>query len=147
MITYWLVEFQGGFGIFYVTIYSLAMASTALGVLLGSSVEDPKLAQEFLPLLFVPQLLFAGFFVTAGLIPIWLRWARYLCVLVYAIRILIISEFENCAATEKNCRMVIANVDANANDTWWYWLVLVLLFVVFRGSALFVLRKKATKFY
>jgi hypothetical protein len=39
----------------YVTIYSLAMASTALGVLLGCSVEDPKLGQEMLPLLFVPQ--------------------------------------------------------------------------------------------
>lgn len=147
MITYWAIGFQAGFGIFYVSVYGLAMASTALGVLLGSAVEDPKLAQEFLPLLFVPQMLFAGFFVTPSLIPIWLRWARYLCTLTYAIRILLVAEFRDCAATEQNCKMLLENSDANSNDTWWYWLTLVLLFVVFRGSALFVLRKKATKFY
>ena len=48
---------------FWATVYSLAMASTALAVLLGCAIEDPKLAQEMLPLLFVPQMLFAGFFV------------------------------------------------------------------------------------
>ena len=35
--------------------YALAMSSTALAVLLGCAVEDPKMATEFLPLLFVPQ--------------------------------------------------------------------------------------------
>ena len=43
---------------FFVSVYSLAMASTALAVLLGCAVEDPKLGQEMLPLLFVPQMLF-----------------------------------------------------------------------------------------
>lgn len=147
MITYWLVEFQGGFGTFYATTFSLAMASTALGVLLGSSVEDPKLAMEFLPLLFMPQVLFCGFFVTSSLIPSWLRWARYLCTLTYAIRILLVAEFNDCAATVPNCSTLLVNSDANVDDRWWYWLILVLLFVIFRGSALFVLRKKATKFY
>eukprot|EP00980_Cylindrotheca_fusiformis_P025441 scaffold13722_cov64-Cylindrotheca_fusiformis.AAC.1 len=61
------------------------MASTALAVMLGCAVEDPKMGQELVPLLFVPQLLFAGFFVVPELIPIWLRWARYLCSLTYAL--------------------------------------------------------------
>lgn len=147
MITYWLIEFQAPFGIFYATVYSLAMASTALGVLLGCSVEDPKLGQEMLPLLFVPQMLFAGFFVTPDLIPKWLRWARYLCTLTFAIRIILVAEFGGCVATERNCGELLDNIDAVPDDTWWYWLVLVLLFVVFRFSALFVLRKKATKFF
>jgi len=56
----------------------MAMASTALAVLIGSAVEDPKMAIEFLPVLFVPQILFAGFFVNPKLIPIWLR-----CVILY----------------------------------------------------------------
>ena len=53
-----MIEFQGGFAMFFAAIYSLAMASTALAVLLGCAVEDPKLGQEMLPLLFVPQMLF-----------------------------------------------------------------------------------------
>lgn len=55
IITYFLVGFQAGFGVYYAVIYTLGMASTAVAVLLGCSVEDPKLAQEFLPIIFVPQ--------------------------------------------------------------------------------------------
>jgi ABC-type multidrug transport system permease subunit len=72
-----MIEFQQNFMMFWATVYSLAMASTALAVLLGCSVEDPKLAQEMLPILFVPQMLFAGFFVRPYLIPSWLRWAQW----------------------------------------------------------------------
>ena len=60
LIQYWMIDFQGGFVIFFVCVYTLAMASTALAVLLGCSVEDPKLGQEMLPLLFVPQMLFGA---------------------------------------------------------------------------------------
>jgi ABC-type multidrug transport system permease subunit len=72
-----LIGFQANFGVFLLIGYALAMSSTALAVMLGCAVEDPKLAEEMLPLLFVPQMLFAGFFVTPTLIPVWLRWAQY----------------------------------------------------------------------
>lgn len=55
LITYFLIDLQGPFFLFAVTVFSLAMASTALAVLLGCAVEDPKLGQEMLPILFVPQ--------------------------------------------------------------------------------------------
>jgi hypothetical protein len=83
-----------------------------------------------------------------------LRWARYLCSLTYAIRILLINEFEDCAneqsanEDEPNyCRQALDNVDADADETWWNWLVLVALFVVFRVMALRILQLKSTKFY
>jgi len=154
VITYFLVGFHGSFGIFVVTIYSLAMASTALAVTLGCAVEDPKLGQEMLPLLFVPQMLFAGFFVTPELIPPWLRWARYLCTLTYAVRILLVGEFQDCADNEAAsgaqptyCSTILENVEADEDETWWNWLVLVSLFAFFRLAALFILQRKATKFY
>jgi ABC-type multidrug transport system permease subunit len=123
------------------------MASTALAVLLGCSVEDPKLGQELLPLLFVPQMLFAGFFVTPDLIPVWLRWAQYLCTLTYSVRLALVAEFEDCAKTTSTCAKLLDDIGAVPDDTWWYWLVLLLLFGVFRVGALLVLRKKATKFF
>ena len=86
-ITYLMVGFQSSFGILLAICYALAMTSTALAVLLGCAVEDPKLGQEMLPILFVPQMLFAGFFVTPDLIPVWLRWAQYLCSLTYRVRL------------------------------------------------------------
>lgn len=151
MLTYLLIGFQQSFGIFYVTLYSLAMASTALAVTLGCAVEDPNVAQEMLPIVFVPQMLFAGFFVAPNLIPNWLRWARYLCTLTYAVRIILVNEFYNCdpgnPAANRECQSLLDTVDAVPHDTWWYWLILVGLFATFRLLALFILRQKATKFF
>jgi ABC-type multidrug transport system permease subunit len=139
---------------FLVAIFSLAMASTALAVALGCAVEDPKLGQEMLPLLFVPQMLFAGFFVTPEFIPVWLRWARYLCTLTYSVRILLVEEFQDCADAEAEsgaqpayCSSILTNVEADKDETWWNWLILVSLFAFFRLLALFILQRKATKFY
>lgn len=121
------------------------MASTALAVTLGCAVEDPKLAQELLPLLFIPQMLFAGFFVAPDLIPSWLRWAQYLCSLTYATRIGLVAEFGDCRT--EACIGLLDSTWANPDDTWWYWLVLCMLFFVFRVIALIFLRLQATKFY
>ena len=143
LISYFLIGLQAGFGIFYLIVYALAMASTASAVLLGCAVEDPKLGQEMLPILFVPQMLFAGFFVTPDLIPVWLRWAQYLCALTYAIRIALVEEFPEDTGADN----LLETIKANRDDTWWYWLVLAGLFCAFRVMALIVLRRKATKFF
>lgn len=109
---------------------------------------------------------------TPDLIPVFLRWARYLCSLTYAVRILLVSEFEDCADDQIGdraaaglvcqgescsggnctfapcpCQTVMTNVEADPDETWWNWLILVVLFVGFRLGALAVLRSKATKFF
>ena len=149
-ITYFLIQFTMNFFLLVGAVYALAMASTAYAVLLGCSVEDPKLGQEMLPLLFVPQMLFAGFFVAPELIPSWLSWAQYLCSLTYGVRIVAIAEFDDCNGEDRgqeNCDMMLKNIGANEDEQWWYWLVLVCIFVVARIAALFVLKRKATKFF
>jgi ABC-type multidrug transport system permease subunit len=94
MITYFCVSFQGSFGTFYGVIYQLAMTSTALGVLLGSSEEDPNTAMELLPGTIMPQILFSGFFVPPNLMPSWLAWVCYLCPLTYTVCIAFVNEFD-----------------------------------------------------
>ncbi len=122
-----------------------------MAVLLGCAVEDPKMATEFLPLLFVPQLLFAGFFVRTDLIPAWLRWAQYLCSLTYGVRLALLAEFGDCAADTtirpNLCAQLLDVNQVREDETGLYWGVLWGLFVVFRLGGLALLRKKATKFY
>jgi hypothetical protein len=48
---------------------------------------------------------------------------------------------------EDPCLNLINGVEADPDETWWNWLVLVALFVVFRLCALAVLQQKATKFF
>jgi ABC-type multidrug transport system permease subunit len=145
VIVHPMVNFTSNFFMLFLTTYALAMSSTALAVMLGCAVEDPKLGQEMLPLLFVPQMLFSGFFVIPELIPVWLRWARYLCSLTYALRIATVEEFDDpgCAY----CQTFLKLIDADPDEVWWNWLVLVALFIVFRIAGLIILKRKATKFY
>ncbi len=144
-----MVGLQSGFFHFLAIEYGLAMSSTAVAVLLGCAVEDPKMATEFLPLLFVPQLLFAGFFVRTDLIPAWLRWAQYLCSLTYGVRLALLAEFGECAkASDENpCNQLLTVNQVKEDETGMYWALLWGLFVVFRLGGLVLLRKKATKFY
>lgn len=150
-LIYNLVSFNGSVWMYYSTVYALAMSGTAMAVMLGVLSEgNAKVAQQLLPLLFIPQLLFSGFFVSPNLIPPLLRWAQYVCVLTYAVRMLVVVEFENCsdnALGNLNCKLLIANVQADPNDQWLYWILLVAYFLLFRTLALALLHKSAKKFY
>jgi ABC-type multidrug transport system permease subunit len=149
LLTSFMIGLQSSFGMLFLNVYTLAMASTAMAVMLGCAVEDPKLGQEMLPILFVPQMLFAGFFVTPNLIPKFLRWASYLCSMTYSVRLSLIEEFQDCGSEQAriNCENMLKNIEADEDESWWYWLVLASIFVSFRLLALSILRKKATKFF
>jgi ABC-type multidrug transport system ATPase subunit/ABC-type multidrug transport system permease subunit len=149
VITYFMIGFSENYGYFWAIVYSLAMTSTAIGVLIGCSVSDPNLAIEFLPAVFMPQILFAGFFVPPDLLPDWLSWIVYIFPLTYSTRLALIWEFEHgCDGLTPNyCEPLLRSVDADPDDTWWYWIVVLSMFVVFRLLALLLLRRKASKFY
>jgi ABC-type multidrug transport system ATPase subunit len=144
-ITFFMMQLQQLYIRFVAIVFMLAMASTALGVMLGCLTENPGTAIEFLPILFVPQFLFAGFFIATDLIPPFIRWAQYLCSMLYSIRLAVFYEFGNCEY--QTCQGLLAANDVKSEDLWWYWLVLVSLFVVFRLAALVFLRKRATQFF
>ena len=121
-----------------------------MAVLLGCAIEDPLLAQEMLPVLFIPQLLFAGFFVAPCLIPPWLRWIRYICSLKYAVRIALVEEFDRDCGTvfgDALCEYVLQSAEAEQSDVWWNWLLLLMLLLSFRVAELWILERKATKFF
>jgi len=86
------------------------------------------------------------------LIPDWLAWITYICPLTYGVRILLAGEFggDRCAGIpppQNSCDKILQNAGADEDDVWWYYLVLLVLFVVFRFLGLFILKKKASKFY
>eukprot|EP01082_Thalassiosira_pseudonana_P002987 g2424.t1 g2424 contig12:83459-85966(+) len=151
LIAYYMVDLQAGFFKFLAIEYALAMSSTAVAVLVGCSVEDPKMAIEFMPILFIPQILFAGLFVRTDLIPVWLRWAQYLCALTYGVNLALLAEFGSCAenvSMQPNmCAQLLGANQVKEEEKPLYWAILWGLFFVFRLGGLAMLRKKATKFY
>ena len=127
------------------------MSSTASAVLVGCAVEDPNMAIEFMPVIFLPQILFSGLFVRTELIPVWLRWAQYLCALFYAVRLALLAEFSDCANVVTQmpnpCKYLLEANMIEESEKAMYWAILWGLFVAFRVTGLVILRKKATKYY
>jgi hypothetical protein len=65
--------------------------------------------------------------------------------MTYALRIIMVAEFDrDCGSARgnENCQDLLEAIDAVPEETWWNWIVLVLLFVVFRFTALAILQKK-----
>lgn len=152
LVVYYLVEMQGDWINLVLASWGLGLASCSIAVVLGCAVADVKQVTEFAPLLFVPQLLFAGFFIRLSQVPAYLRWAQYLCSLKYAMNLILFTEFnpklESCQGVAKlYCRAVLDNNDIVESDWWVYILLLGALFVGFRALGAYILIEKAKRFY
>lgn len=134
------------------TSWGLGVVSSSTAVILGCLVGNAKQVTELAPLLFVPQLLFAGFFIRTELIPVFLRWAQWLCALKYGINLILLLEFnkanDNCkGAAAKNCQGLLDQNGIKDSDWWIYVILLFVLFIFFRSVAAVVLVKKSLRFY
>jgi ABC-type multidrug transport system ATPase subunit len=145
LVTYWWIGFFGNFFVLLFYVWLVMLAASAFSFVLGAAVTDAKQAQQFAPLVLVPQLLFSGLFLPISLIPPVLRWAQYLCALVYGVKLALVNEFNDNPACGPPCRQaVLVNNAANEDDVWLYILVLVAIAVGFRllSLALLVLRAR-----
>mmetsp|Transcript_68495 Transcript_68495/g.153504 ORF Transcript_68495/g.153504 Transcript_68495/m.153504 type:complete len:140 (-) Transcript_68495:10-429(-) len=122
-------------------LIGLVAASTALTV--GCYVKDAKTTMELAPAIFVPQILFGGFFIKMESVPVWLRWLQYVFALKWGMNIVMIAEFEGTPQGDAVLRMN----DADKDMLWLYFVILVALFVGFRLIAMFGLSSKAKALY
>lgn len=95
LIAYWLTGLAGNiiYLVLITTLFGLVAASCSL--LIGSLASNVEAGIQLTPLVFVPQLLFSGFYIPISQIPSYMRWAQYLCSLKYAINLLLIEELKN----------------------------------------------------
>jgi ABC-type multidrug transport system permease subunit len=142
LASFFLMGFQMNFFLFLMINFLLAMASTSIGIFIGSCVEDPGVAAELMPALIVPQLLFSGFFIPTQYIPSFLRWAQYTCSLTYAIRLASLYEFGDCPTS--SCQSLLENNGVYELPSYWYWIILFLIAAIFRITSMVILKRKAT---
>jgi len=139
---FFLYGLQMNFFFFLALNFMLAIASTSIGIFIGSCIEDPNVAAELMPALIVPQLLFSGFFIQVDLIPAFLRWSQYLCSLTYAIRLAALFEFGDCETD--SCQDLLLSNGVYQLDSYWYWIILIAIAAVFRITSMIVLKNKAS---
>lgn len=151
-LIYPMVELQGNFWYIVLAAWGLGCASASCGMALGCAVSDVKDVTEMAPLLFVPQLLFAGFFIQTSEIPVFLRWAQYLCGIKYALNIILSTEFhadnDSCSGdAAQNCSNMLDANEIEQDLMWFYVLMLVVLFAAFRLLAAIILVQKSRRFF
>jgi ABC-type multidrug transport system permease subunit len=146
IVAYWLMELQGNwfFLVLCQTLLCIAAASSALVV--GCATANPQNVSQLVPLVVVPQILFTGFFIRISQIPVWLRWAQYLCSLKFSLNLILLVEFSDCE-DQQLCDEFVLDPNNVVEDDWWiYVLILVGIFVGFRLWALQLLVSKAKNF-
>jgi hypothetical protein len=147
-----MIGMQGSFIYIVLAAFGLAIAAASGAIFLGCIANDVKDVTELSTLLFIPQILFAGFFIRTELIPVVLRWAQYLCSLKYCLNLVLLTEFsssnKSCQGTSKdNCAGVLKSNNIATKDWWIYMLLLIALFLFFRVAAAYFLVQRAKKFY
>jgi ABC-2 type transporter len=152
VISYFMMNLQGDWLSLVAISWALGVSSSSIAVLIGCMVSDVRSAVELTPILFIPQMLFMGFYIRTSLIPIFLRWAQYLCALKYAMNLVLLTEFSSSLASCKGkasifCENLKSVNDVDSSMAYAYILILAALFVVFRVLGIIILVKKSKRFY
>jgi len=85
-IVYYAIGYTPDFGIFIRFLLILILiynASSGYSLIISASFSDKQLAVTLTPVLIIPFMLFAGFFVSADKIPWWLKEFEYLSIFKY----------------------------------------------------------------
>jgi len=94
-IVYMMVGLQytaAKFFILYAVVIALAWSSLGLGFFLMFSL-DPLVAQTLYPVIFLPMMIFSGFYSNSARVPVWLSWLEVLSFIRYGYRAAARDEF------------------------------------------------------
>lgn len=150
-IAYWMVGLGGSFILFVLTAWVVGLCAASTALLFGSVAANVQEAVQAVPVIFMPQVLFAGLFVRIDQIPAWVRWGQYLCTLKYGINLFLVNEFGAgaCSGGPKQleqCRALLASSDVDEGIWWVYVVILLCIFIAFRLVGLVILARRARGF-
>lgn len=128
----------GHFFVFLLTLILIYNASSGYSLIISATFANKQVAVTLTPVLIVPFMLFAGFFVAASSIPYWLREFEYLSIFKYGYQALMRNEFNNnrrfpCATKNGgNYTLGCAGVDPLSQiSPMSLWLSLLCLFLLY----------------
>lgn len=139
---YFIMKLKSDYWILVACVYATQMSSTGIALFLGCVAPNVQAALSLAPLVFVPQMLFSGFFVGLKQIPYWLQWCPYLCGLKYSLGLMLMEEFHDQPGKE----FVYERFDLHYDQVWNSIYILIALTVVFRLLSGVALKRLATRY-
>jgi len=151
-VSYYLMALEGPIIYYILILWLTGLAASSTALVVGCLSSNVEVALQASPAIFVPQILFAGFFIKSNQIPAVLRWVQYLCSLRYGINMLLITEFaapttDSWTDKQKNAAEALLQIEEIHPDEWWINLVvLVSLVVAFRFIGIVALSRRAASY-
>jgi ATP-binding cassette subfamily G (WHITE) protein 2 len=97
VIVYFMIGFQVDVAKFFFFLLTLVLTSStaaAIGFALSALVGLTAVANLLIALIFVLAMVFGGFLINLGSIPVWLSWLQYLSLFKFSIAALSVNEME-----------------------------------------------------
>ena len=80
------------FIMFYLISFLVGLCGNSLGLLLGSSISNPKGVSAAMPMVIMPFILVSGYFKNAGNLPVVLNWIQHISPLKYGFAAMLTNE-------------------------------------------------------
>ncbi|XP_017120241.1 protein white [Drosophila elegans] len=134
----------------------VANVSTSFGYLISCASSSTSMALSVGPPVIIPFLLFGGFFLNSGSVPVYLKWLSYLSWFRYANEGLLINQWADvepgeisCTSSNTTCpssgKVILETLNFSAADLPLDYVGLVILIVGFRMFAYLALRLRARR--
>ncbi|KAH8409176.1 hypothetical protein KR009_009813 [Drosophila setifemur] len=134
----------------------VANVSTSFGYLISCASSSTSMALSVGPPVIIPFLLFGGFFLNSGSVPVYLKWLSYLSWFRYANEGLLINQWADVEAGEITCtssnttcpssgKVILETLNFSADDLPLDYVGLAILIVSFRVFAYLALRLRARR--
>ncbi|EDW44033.1 white [Drosophila sechellia] len=134
----------------------VANVSTSFGYLISCASSSTSMALSVGPPVIIPFLLFGGFFLNSGSVPVYLKWLSYLSWFRYANEGLLINQWADvepgeisCTSSNTTCpssgKVILETLNFSAADLPLDYVGLAILIVSFRVLAYLALRLRARR--
>merc|ERR1719421_2164543 len=142
------------YGSFLLILIVHAMTGASAGYLIGALAPSRETAQLFLPLVILPQMIFAGFMVNLDSLPVFLSWVQHISFFKYTYHLLMVNvwrgwgdipcELQRCAYLNGKQVLDYLSIDEDKYSQAFYILLTIMLAA--RGLAWFGLVRRAAKY-
>lgn len=121
IIFYWMVGLNpnaGRFFTFFGVLFVLTNVAFAAGILLICTIPDVPRAMQLFPMIFIPLLLFSGFYLNSDNAPVYFIWVEHISFLKYIFRALMNNEFQGSVFTCTPDQLVNGVCPFTTGDQW-----------------------------
>lgn len=98
VLFYYMIGLRPGLEHFLVYLavgYTMGSIGVVLGTLLGIALPAVHMVTAVVPPLIMPQLIFSGFMIRPGAIPVYFKWLYHISFFQYSFQIIMVDQFHN----------------------------------------------------